>query len=81
MGVEQIKKSNDMDLKTYQKEGKKLEEKAKGYFQQAQKPFEQAYEINPSDLKLLSSMRTMYQQLGDEARSKALDKEYEMATQ
>lgn len=58
-----IKKSNDMDLKTYQKEGKKLEETAKEDFRRSLPYFEKAHEINPQDLTVLETLQTVYSQL------------------
>ncbi|MGB3619310.1 MAG: tetratricopeptide repeat protein [Catalinimonas sp.] len=81
MGVEEIKTTNNMDLTTYRKEGKAYEERAKGYFEKAAGPFQTAYAINPTDPKLLMSMRTMYQQLGEKEKANRYDKEYETATQ
>lgn len=61
--ADRIKRSNEMDLKTYQKEGKKLEDEAKEDFKRSLPYFEKAHEINPQDLTVLETLQTVYSQL------------------
>lgn len=58
-----IKKSNEMDLKTYQKEGKKLEDAAREDFKRSLPYFEKAHEIKPDDLTVIETLQTVYSQL------------------
>lgn len=61
--AEILKKANDMDLKTYQKEGKKLEEMAKIDFEKALPYLEKSSELKPEDPTVLSTLQTVYMQL------------------
>ena len=58
-----IRESNDMDLKTYQKEGKKLEEAAKEDFKRSLPYFEKAHQINPEERTVMETLQTVYSQL------------------
>lgn len=58
-----LREANDMDLKTYQKEGKALEEKAGEKFEQALPYLETAHEQEPEDITVLQTLQTIYSQL------------------
>lgn len=58
-----IKKANEMDLKTYQKEGKAIEDEARDVFRKAMPYLEKANEIKPDDLTVLETLQTIYSQL------------------
>jgi tetratricopeptide (TPR) repeat protein len=72
--AETLKVARDMDYKTYQKEGKKYEDKAKEFFKQALPYMEGAYNIDSSDLTLLTTLQTIYQQLSMNAKAKEIEK-------
>ncbi len=61
--AEILKKANDMDLRTYQKEGKKVEEEAKVEFSKCLPYLEKSYELEPTDRKVLETLQTVYVQL------------------
>lgn len=61
--AEILKKANEMDLKTYQKEGKKLETEAKAHFEKALPYLEKSSEIRSDDPTVLSTLQTVYTQL------------------
>ncbi|MDQ3392497.1 MAG: tetratricopeptide repeat protein [Bacteroidota bacterium] len=73
--AETLKKANDMDLKTYQKEGKKLEAAAKADFEKALPYLEKSRALQPEDYTVLSTLQTVYTQL------KMNDKAEEVAKQ
>ena len=56
-------KSRNMDLKTYQKEGKKVEQKAADYLKTALPYFEKSKELRPNDLAVLETLQIVYSQL------------------
>lgn len=58
-----LKEANNMDLNTYQKEGPKLEAKAKERFEFALPYIEKAAELNPEDTTVLETLQTVYSQL------------------
>lgn len=62
-GAEILKQANQMDLKTYQKEGAAVEAKAKKQFELAMPYFERAHEIEPGDVTVMQSLQTIYSQL------------------
>lgn len=61
--AEILKEANNMDLKTYQKEGAAIEAKAKEAFKEALPYFEKAYELEPGDVTVMQSLQTVYSQL------------------
>ena len=69
--AEILKEANDMDLRTYQKEGKAIEDKAKEQFELARPHLERAHEIKPDDKVVLETLQTVYVQLqmNDEAEA------------
>jgi len=58
-----FKKAADMDLKTYQKEGKKLEDEAVIYLEKSLPYFEKARELSPEELAILETLQTVYTRL------------------
>lgn len=58
-----IKKANEMDLKTYQKNGKAIEDEAREGFKKAMPYLEKASQIKPDDLTVLETLQTVYSQL------------------
>jgi len=58
-----LKRANDMDLKTYQKEGKKLEAEAKENFKESLPYLEKSRDLRPEDPTVLSTLQTVYMQL------------------
>ncbi|WP_218127100.1 tetratricopeptide repeat protein [Catalinimonas alkaloidigena] len=79
--AEILKKTNEMDLATYRKEGKKYEDQAKEYFKMAVEPFEKAYALKSDDPSLLGSMRTVYAQLGMKEKADKMDAEFQKLSQ
>jgi tetratricopeptide (TPR) repeat protein len=67
-----FKKSRNMDLQTYKKEGKKVEKEAKGYLEKSLPYFEKSLELAPDQLEIIETLQTVYSQLGK------LDKAEEM---
>lgn len=61
--AEMIKEANDMDLKTYQKQGKAIEEKAAVEFKKALPYLEKSHELKPDDETVLQTLQTVYSQL------------------
>ncbi len=61
--AEMIKEANDMDLKTYQKQGKAIEEKAAVEFKKALPYLEKSHELKPEDETVLQTLQTVYSQL------------------
>jgi len=61
--AEILKKANDMDLRTYQKEGQKVEEEAKVEFSRCLPYLEKSHELQPTDRTVLETLQTVYVQL------------------
>jgi tetratricopeptide (TPR) repeat protein len=76
-GADLSKKINDMDLKTYQKEGKKLEEELKVHFKEALPYFEKAYQLNPSDMSVLQPLASIYNILDMKDKRTKIESEIE----
>lgn len=72
--AELIRVANDMDYKTYQKEGKKYIDRAKAQFKEALPYLEKAERIQPNDITLLSTLQTIYQQLNMANKVKEMEK-------
>ena len=64
-GAEILKEAQDMDLETYKKEGKAVEEKANQVFLLAVPYFEKAHEVNPEDVGTLQTLQTLYALMKD----------------
>jgi tetratricopeptide (TPR) repeat protein len=75
--AEILKKANDMDLRTYQKEGKAIEEAAKIEFQGALPYLEKAHEIKPLDEVVLETLETVYVQLKMNDKAEAINAKIE----
>lgn len=77
-GFKLIKDAANMDLKTYEKEGEKLEDQAKIHFKDALPYFEKAYSLKKDDKQLLGGLQSIYRNLQDtkklEEITKALEK-------
>ena len=61
--AEKLKVANEMDLKTYQKEGQKYIDEANAKFEEAVPYFEKAHEINPNDTVVLENLELIYKRL------------------
>lgn len=61
--AERLKVANEMDLKTYQKEGQKYLDEANAKFEEAVPYFEKAHEINPNDTAVLENLELIYKRL------------------
>lgn len=77
--VEVAKKLNALDLKQYQKDGKRLEGEVKAKFEQSLPFFEKAHQTNPKDLINLGNLRKVYSQLKRQADVEKMTKEIEAA--
>lgn len=75
--AEILKKANDMDLRTYQKEGKKIEDEARGEFANALPYLEKAHEIKSDDKVVLETLQTVYVQLKMNDKAEAAYKKLE----
>jgi len=75
--AEILKKANDMDLRTYQKEGKKIEEEARVEFANALPYLERALEIKSEDKVVLETLQTVYVQLKMNDKAEAIYKKME----
>ena len=75
--AEILKEANDMDLRTYQKEGKAIEEKAKAEFEKALPYLEKAHDINPEDKVVLETLQTVYVQLKMNDKAEAVNAKLE----
>jgi tetratricopeptide (TPR) repeat protein len=62
-GADATKKLNKMDLKQYQKDGKKAEAEVQSKFSLALPYFEKAHKINPKDVSLMENLAKVYTQL------------------
>jgi tetratricopeptide (TPR) repeat protein len=67
-------RTNKMDFATYQKQGKKLEDQAKGLIQQAVPHFEAALKLQPTDRSTMQTLSQMYVKLGRNADAERLNK-------
>jgi tetratricopeptide (TPR) repeat protein len=59
-GADILHQAQEMDLDTYKKEGKKVEEQANEVFKQALPYFERAHEARPDDVGTLETLQTLY---------------------
>jgi tetratricopeptide (TPR) repeat protein len=75
--AEILKAANDMDLRTYQKEGKAIEEKAKVEFSSALPYLEKAHEIKPDDRIVMETLQTVYVQLQMNDKAEAVNAKIE----
>jgi len=75
--AEILQKANDMDLKEYQEKGKQVEAQAKDFFQQALPYLEKARELEPDDVKVLSTLQTVYTRLGMSDKAEEIESKLE----
>jgi tetratricopeptide (TPR) repeat protein len=75
--AEILKEANEMDLRTYQKEGKAIEEKAQVEFASALPYLEKAHEIEPQDRVVLETLQTVYVQLKMNDKAEAVNTKIE----
>ena len=59
-GADILHGAQEMDLETYKKEGKKVEQQANEIFKEALPYFERAHEVNPEDVGTLQTLQTLY---------------------
>ncbi len=71
--AEILKKANDMDLRTYQKEGKLVEAEASLEFDKALPFLIKAHEIEPENRTVLETLQTVYVQLKMNDKAEALN--------
>jgi tetratricopeptide (TPR) repeat protein len=64
-----FKIARDMDLQTYRKKGKKIEEEAIGYIKKAKPYFEKSLELAPDELAIIETLQTLYTQLGEKDKA------------
>lgn len=64
--------ARNMDLQTYRKEGKALEEEAIGYLKKARPYFEKSLEIAPEELAIIETLQTLYTQLGENDKAEEM---------
>jgi tetratricopeptide (TPR) repeat protein len=72
--AELYNKTTKMDYATYQKQGVKIENQAKGMFQQAIPYFEAALKIDPTDRASMQSLSQIYVKLGRNADAERMNK-------
>ncbi len=73
-GADLSKKVRDMDLKTYQKEGKKLETEMKSSFQKALPHFEKNFASRKDDVQVLEPLKSIYTILDRKADADRVEK-------
>jgi tetratricopeptide (TPR) repeat protein len=64
-GAEILKTAQEMDLDTYKKEGKAVEEQANQIFLLAVPYFEKAHDVRPDDVGTLQTLQTLYALMKD----------------
>jgi tetratricopeptide (TPR) repeat protein len=75
--AEILQKANDMDLKEYQEKGKIVEQQAQDYFTKALPYLEKARELEPDDVKVLSTLQTVYARLGMSDKAEEIEAKLE----
>jgi len=75
--AEILTEANNMDLQEYQEKGEEIENNAKVYFEKALPYFENAIDIQPDNQKALSSLSTIYQQLGMDEKAEEVNSKLE----
>lgn len=73
-GAEISTKIRNMDLKVYQRDGKKMEAEMKGYFQRALPYFEKCYVAKQDDKNVLDPLKSIYTVLNRKADADKIDK-------
>lgn len=79
-GADLSKKIRDMDLKQYQKDGKRLEGEAKEHFKKALPYFERNYKANTKDGNVLEPLKNIYTVLDRKTDAEKVDKELQALT-
>ena len=75
--AEILQKANDMELKEYQEKGKLVEQEAQDYFKQSLPYLEKARELEPDDVKVLSTLQTVYARLGMSDKAEEIEAKLE----
>jgi tetratricopeptide (TPR) repeat protein len=75
--AEILQKANDMDLKEYQEKGKQVEQQAQDFFKKALPYLEKARELEPDDVKVLSTLQTVYARLGMSDKAEEIEAKLE----
>jgi len=75
--AEILQQANDMDLKEYQEKGKEVEAKAKAHFEEALPYLEKAKELQPDDVKVLTTLQTVYARLGMSEKAEEIESKLE----
>ncbi len=75
--AEILQQANDMDLKEYQEKGKEVEAKAKEHFEEALPYLEKAKELQPDDVKVLTTLQTVYARLGMSEKAEEIESKLE----
>ncbi|NMM49883.1 tetratricopeptide repeat protein [Marinigracilibium pacificum] len=70
--VAMLNEANKMDIKTYQKEGAKVEAQAKTEFEKAAPYFEKVLELNPDELTTLETLKTIYVRTGENDKAEKI---------
>lgn len=73
-GADILKKTNAMDIPTYQAKGKKMEADAQNEFKLALPYFEACYQLNSKDEGVQKSLRNTYERLGRSADAEKVGK-------
>ena len=73
-GAELSTKIRNMDLKVYQRDGKRLETEMKGYFQKALPYFEKCYAAKQDDKNVLDPLKSIYTVLERKADADKVEK-------
>nr|WKN36042.1 tetratricopeptide repeat protein [Tunicatimonas sp. TK19036] len=72
-----LAEANNMDLKDYQEKGEEIEGRAKEYFEKALPYLETSQDLEPDNQKVLSTLSTIYQQLGMEEKAQEVNTQLE----
>ncbi|QCK15250.1 tetratricopeptide repeat protein [Mangrovivirga cuniculi] len=67
-----LNEANKMDIKTYQKEGAKVEAQAKEEFKKAAPYFEKVIELDPEELTTLETLKTIYVRIGENEKAEKI---------
>jgi len=75
--AEILAEANNMDLQEYQEKGEEIEGKAREYFERALPYLETSQTLEPDNEKVLSTLSTIYQQLGMNDKAEEVDSKLE----
>ncbi len=76
-GADISKQINSMDLKQYQKDGKKMEEQLRIHFKEALPYFQKAYSIDANNMNVLQPLSSIYKVLEMKAEEQKIQKQIE----